>query len=208
MRLARAPRPATRRRVIAAALAAALSVGLAACAADPLADQYRAGDNKGYIAANGFATEEIPAAERGEPVEFSGVTESGDEVSDADYDGQVLVVNFWYATCGPCIIEAPRLEEAYESFEGQDVSFLGVNTYDQAATVASFARENGVSYPSVLAVNDSAVKLAFTEHAPLSATPVTLVLDQQSRVAARIIGELPRASILESIVRTVLAEGA
>lgn len=202
---ARGPRT---RRVIAVALAAALSVGLAACAADPLADQYRAGDNKGYIAANGFATEEIPAADRGEPVEFSGVTESGDEVSDADYAGQVLVVNFWYATCGPCIIEAPRLEEAYESFEGQAVSFLGVNTYDQAATVASFARENGVSYPSVLAVNDSAVKLAFTEHAPLSATPVTLVLDQQSRVAARIIGELPRASILESIVQTVLAEGA
>src|SRR3546814_10352154 len=151
----------------------------------------------------GFATEEIPVADRGEPVEFSGVTESGDEVSDVDYAGQVLVVNFWYATCGPCIIEAPRLEEAYESFEGQEVSFLGVNTYDQAATVASFARENGASYPSVLAVNDSAVKLAFTEPAPFSATPVTLVLDQQSRVAARIIGELPRASILESIVRTV-----
>ncbi|KAA9158147.1 TlpA family protein disulfide reductase, partial [Microbacterium lushaniae] len=148
------------------------------------------------------------AADRGEPVEFAGVTETGDEVSDADYAGQVLVVNFWYAACGPCIVEAPRLEEAYESFDGQDVAFLGVNTYDQAATAASFARDNGVSYPSVIDVNGGAVKLAFAEHAPLTATPVTLVLDTEGRVAARIIGELPEASILQAIVRDVLAESA
>lgn len=197
-----------RRRLLAASLTAALALGLGACAADPLADQYRAGDNKGYIAANGFQTSEIPAADRGERVEFAGVTETGDEVSDADYAGQVLVVNFWYAACGPCIVEAPRLEEAYESFEGQDVAFLGVNTYDQAATAASFARDNGVSYPSVIDVNGGAVKLAFAEHAPLTATPVTLVLDKEGRVAARIIGELPEASILQTIVRDLLAESA
>ncbi|MCK6067200.1 MULTISPECIES: TlpA family protein disulfide reductase [Microbacterium] len=197
-----------RRRLLAASLTAALAFGLGACAADPLADQYRAGDNKGYIAANGFQTSEIPAADRGERVEFAGVTETGAEVSDADYAGQVLVVNFWYAACGPCIVEAPRLEEAYESFEGQDVAFLGVNTYDQAATAASFARDNGVSYPSVIDVNGGAVKLAFAEHAPLTATPVTLVLDKEGRVAARIIGELPEASILQTIVRDVLAEPA
>jgi len=197
-----------RRRLLAASLTAALAFGLGACAADPLADQYRAGDNKGYIAANGFQTSEIPAADRGERVEFAGVTETGAEVSDADYAGQVLVVNFWYAACGPCIVEAPRLEEAYESFEGQDVAFLGVNTYDQAATAASFARDNGVSYPSVIDVNGGAVKLAFAEHAPLTATPVTLVLDKEGRVAARIIGELPEASILQAIVRDVLAEPA
>lgn len=196
------------RRVSAVVVAGALAAGLAACTSDPLAEQYRAGDNKGYIAANGFQTSEIPAAERGEPVEFSGVLETGEEVSDADFAGQVLVVNFWYAACGPCIVEAPRLEEAYQSFAGQNVSFLGINTYDQPATAASFARDNGVSYPSVIAVDDGAVKLAFAEHAPLSATPVTLVLDTQGRVAARIIGELPEASILETIVRDTLAEAS
>lgn len=201
------PRSAMR-RLSAALLAGALAAGLAACGNDPLAEQYRAGDNKGYIAANGFQTSEIPASERGEPVEFSGVLETGEQVSEADYAGRVLVVNFWYAACGPCIVEAPRLEEAYQSFAGQDVSFLGINTYDQPATAASFARDNGVSYPSVIAVNDGAVKLAFAEHAPLSATPVTLVLDRLGRVAARIIGELPDASILEAIVRDTLAEGS
>lgn len=200
------------RRILTAAgsltAAAALVLGLAACTADPLADQYRAGDNKGYIAANGFQTAEIPAENRGEPVDFAGTLDSGDAVSSADYAGTVLVVNFWYATCGPCIIEAPRLEEAYQSFQGQDVAFLGINTYDQASTAQSFARDHGISYPSAMAVNDAELKLAFNDKTPLNATPTTLVLDRQGRVAARIVGELPTASILESMVRTVVAETA
>ena len=194
------------RRILSAAATLALVAGLASCSADPLAEQYRAGDNKGYIAANGFQTQELAPENRGEPVDFSGTLDNGSTASSADYAGKVLVVNFWYATCGPCIIEAPRLEQAYQTFEGQDVSFLGVNTYDQPATALSFARDNGVSYSSLMAVSDAELKLAFADKTPINATPTTLVLDRQGRVAARIIGELPEASILEAMVRTVLAE--
>ncbi|MBN9213133.1 MAG: alkyl hydroperoxide reductase [Microbacterium sp. 71-36] len=196
------------RRILSAAAALMLVAGLASCSADPLAEQYRAGDNKGYIAANGFQTQEIAPENRGEPVDFAGTLDNGSAVSSADYAGKVLVVNFWYATCGPCIIEAPRLEQAYQAFEGQDVSFLGVNTYDQPATALSFARDNGVSYSSVMAVDDAELKLAFADKTPINATPTTLVLDRQGRVAARVIGELPEASILEAMVRTVVAESA
>jgi len=192
----------------AAAAALALVVGLAACSADPLADQYRAGDNKGYIAANGFQTQEIAPDQRGEPVVFSGTLDNGSTATSADYAGKVLVVNFWYATCGPCIVEAPRLEQAYQSFQGQDVAFVGVNTYDQPATALSFARDNDVSYSSLMAVSDAELKLAFADKTPINATPTTLVLDRQGRVAARVIGELPEASILEAMVQTVVAESA
>lgn len=192
----------------AAAAALALVVGLAACSADPLADQYRAGDNKGYIAANGFQTQEIAPDQRGEPVVFSGTLDNGSTATSADYAGKVLVVNFWYATCGPCIVEAPRLEQAYQSLQGQNVAFVGVNTYDQPATALSFARDNDVSYSSLMAVSDAELKLAFADKTPINATPTTLVLDRQGRVAARVIGELPEASILEAMVQTVVAESA
>ena len=51
-----------------------------------------------------------------------------------------------------------------------------------------------------------ALKLAFAQRTPINATPTTLVLDKQGRVAARIIGQLSESSILETIVRDVLAE--
>jgi thiol-disulfide isomerase/thioredoxin len=185
----------------------ALAAGLAACADDPLADQYRAGDNKGFIAGDSRVVEIAPE-DRSEPVAFEGATEAGDSVGSADYAGGVLVVNFWYAACGPCRAEAPLLEEAYASFDGQDVAFLGVNTSDSADAAIAFADKYDVTYPSLLAAEDGAIKLAFAERTPINATPTTLVLDKEGRVAARIIGQLLDASILKTLVRDALAEGS
>ena len=182
------------------------TVVLAGCTSnDGPAQQYREGNEKGYIAGD-FQVVEIPPADRGEPVVFEGVTETGETVSSDDYRGGVLVVNFWYAACGPCIVEAPLLEAVWQEYQDRGVAFLGVNTYDQPATALSFARDNNVTYPSVIDVNDGRVKLAFAQVTPIQATPTTVVLDQEGRVAARIIGQLASASILSPLVGDTLAE--
>ncbi|MGV9194377.1 TlpA family protein disulfide reductase [Microbacterium sp. MC2] len=183
-----------------------LAVVVAGCAPDSsLVDQYRAGDNKGYIAGD-FRVVEIPPADRTAPVEFAGTLDSGKKTTSDDYRGRVLVVNFWYAACAPCRVEAPELEATYQAFADDDVSFLGVNLYDGAAASIAFAETYGVSYPSVLTVVDGSIKLAFAEQTPLNAVPVTLVLDRDGRVASRIIGQLPDSSVLNSLVRDVLEE--
>lgn len=184
----------------------AIAIVLSGCAAnDALAEQYRDGSEKGYISGD-FQVVEIPEGERGDPVDFEGVIETGEPVSSSDCRGDVLVVNFWYAACGPCIVEAPLLEEVWQNYQSEGVAFLGVNTYDQPATALSFARDNNVTYPSVIDVNDGTVKLAFAQVTPIQATPTTLVLDRDGRVAARIIGQLATASILSTLVDDALAE--
>ena len=196
----------TRGRVFTVVFALLAVVVLAGCtSSDSLAQQYRDGNEKGYIAGD-FQVVEIPEPDRGEPVAFEGVTETGESVASDDYRGGVLVVNFWYAACGPCIVEAPLLEEVWQEYQDQGVAFLGVNTYDQPATALSFARDNNVTYPSVIDVNDGKVKLAFAQVTPIQATPTTLVLDRNGRVAARVIGQLASASILSTLVADTLAE--
>ncbi len=196
----------TRGRVFTVVFALLAVVVLAGCtSSDSLAQQYRDGNEKGYIAGD-FQVVEIPEPDRGEPVAFEGVTETGESVASDDYRGGVLVVNFWYAACGPCIVEAPLLEEVWQEYQDQGVAFLGVNTYDQPATALSFARDNNVTYPSVIDVNDGKVKLAFAQVTPIQATPTTLVLDRGGRVAARVIGQLASASILSTLVADTLAE--
>lgn len=196
-----------RRRLAAVAAVAALAVGLAACTSDPLADQYRAGSNKGFIQGS-FQVQETAPADRGAPIAFQGATQDGTAVAASDFAGRVLVVNFWYAACGPCRAEAPTLEKAVADLDGKNASFLGVNIYDQPETAASFMSTYGITYPSLIAVNDGAVNLAFASAVPLTAVPVTLVLDTQGRVAARIIGQLTDASILTTLVNDAIAEGS
>ncbi|PZU40481.1 MAG: alkyl hydroperoxide reductase [Microbacterium sp.] len=196
------------RRVLAVAGALVAAALLAGCTTnDTLAQEYREGTNKGYISGE-FQVIEIPEDQRGDPVEFAGVTETGDEVSSADTAGEVLVINFWYAACGPCRVEAPLLEQVWQEHADEGVAFLGVNTYDQPDTALSFAESYGITYPSVIDVNDGAVKLAFASATPIQATPTTLVIDREGRVAARIIGQLETASILSTIVDDLVQEPA
>ncbi|MET2010539.1 TlpA disulfide reductase family protein [Microbacterium chocolatum] len=190
-----------RRRVAASVLALALAAGLTACTSDPLAEQYREGDNKGFIAADGFRVVEIPEADRTNPIEFEAVLDNGETATSADYAGEVLVVNFWYAACAPCRVEAPELAEVHESFRDDGVDFLGVNLYDGAEASQAFAETYGIEYPSALTTVDGSIKLAFAGETPLNAVPVTLVLDRDGRVAARLIGQISDASILETLVR-------
>jgi peroxiredoxin len=195
-----------RRRL--APLLAGLAAGallLSGCSSDPLADQYREGSNKGFIAGDGSVTE-IALADRGEAIEFSGVTETGETVMSADTQGEVLVVNFWYASCAPCRAEAADLQSINAQFENEGARFLGVNVRDQAPNAIAFNETYSVTYPSVLDVDTGAMQLAFSGSIPPNAVPTTLVLDAEGRVAARILGQVTSPSILETLIRDTIAE--
>ncbi|KAA9089823.1 TlpA family protein disulfide reductase [Microbacterium radiodurans] len=199
-----------KRRVLSAVLALGLAAGLAACTSpnDDLAGQYREGDNKGFISGDGTVTE-IPEAERGAPLEFTGTAVDGSTISRADYPGQVLVLNFWYAQCGPCRAEAPLLEEvAGATAASVGADFLGINIYDGAEQAASFERTYGITYPSVLMQGDGELKLALAASASVQAAPTTLVLDTEGRVSARIVGQLREASILRTLVEDAAGDAA
>ncbi|REE02248.1 TlpA family protein disulfide reductase [Citricoccus muralis] len=205
----RTPDPLRRpgRRQVLAGLAgiAALPV-LAACSSDdPLAAQAGNADGKNYIAGDGSVLE-IGPDERGEPVQFSSILFSGEPISTDSLVGDPAVLNFWYAACAPCRVEAPDLQALHEELEPQGVRFVGVNVRDTVATAQAFERNFGITYPSVEDLNGQ-VLLAMTDYVPPQAVPTTIVLDRQGRVSARILGIAER-STLRTLITTVLGEQA
>lgn len=194
-----------KRVLLSAAAAVAALTLLAGCSSDPLADQYSAGTTKNYISGEGTVSEIAPA-DREAPVSFTGETDSGETVSSDDYAGEVLVLNFWYAGCPPCRVEAPDLEKLNASFAGEGVSFLGVNVRDQAAQSLSFAEEFGITYPSVMDADDGNLLLAFSGTVAPNAVPTTLVIDKEGRVASRILGGIEGTSNLRTLINDTLAE--
>lgn len=188
-----------------AALALVAGLALAGCANEPSAQAV----DQGYIGSGSVTWAEISAAERSQPVLFSGQTESGETFDSASAHGDIVVVNFWYAECPPCRAEAESLEETWQQFKDQGVQFIGINTYDQAENVKAFNKKFGITYPSILDAapeNAKQASQAFAAAAPLQALPVTVVLDREGRVAARYIGAIDGPSILSALIKTVLAE--
>ena len=185
-------------------MVAVLVVGaLSGCSAnDPLANQFKAGDNKNYIAGDGTVTEFLPE-NRKPAVEWSGDTESGETLRSTQLKGVVTVVNFWYAACAPCRAEAPDLVALAE--ENKDVQFVGVNVRDSAATTIAFDKKFGITWPSVIDSKTGSVVLAFTGIVTPQAVPTTLVIAKDGRVSARILGRIDK-SILGTLIKTAAKE--
>ena len=194
-----------RRSVAAIALLSAVSLtGLTGCATDPLAQQFREGDNKNYIAGDGTVTE-FALANRADAVSWGGVTESGERISSDQLAHVVVVMNFWYAACAPCRAEAPDLAALAEQFADQRVQFVGVNVRDSAETALAFDRKFGITYPSILDSQSGSVVQAFTGVVTPQAVPTTLVLDRDGKVSARVLGRIDK-SILATLIKIVVEE--
>lgn len=185
---------------VTAALTSALVVTatLAGCTGsnDDLVSQYRSGDTKNYISGDGAVTE-YPAHDRGEPVAFTARDLDGDVVRAADLRGRPVVLNFWYATCGPCRLEAADLTAVSDAHRGT-ATFLGVDVRDEAGTARAFVEQHDVPYRTVVD-RDATVQLAFSGRNAPNSTPSTIVLDAQGRVSARILGPVNR-SVLTTLV--------
>jgi thiol-disulfide isomerase/thioredoxin len=190
------------RKLFALILSFVLIFITAGCINDPLAEQFRAGDNKNYIAGDGTVTE-FAAGSRPKAASWSGVTESGDSISSNQLAGVVTVMNFWYAGCPPCRVEMPELIELQDEFLPQGVQFIGVNVRDTAETALAFARKINMNFPSVMDARTGSVVLSFTGVVTPQAVPTTLVIDAEGNVSARVFGKIEKSTLKALIVSAV-----
>ena len=187
----------------ALALGAGLGVGLVAlagCAADSGADTDAV--DQGFVSGDG-SVRTWDAGDREGPVTIAGTDFEGSAVDTADWAGDVVVVNTWYAGCAPCRAEAPGLVELSADLADDGVRFLGINTEDEAPTAQAFQRTYSVPYPSVQDTTGSIIA-SLSGIVPLQAVPSTVVLDGEGMVAARVVGEV-EPSTLEALIEDVLA---
>lgn len=195
----------SRRAAMAAALLAALPVGLAGCSSDPnsISAQANRGDDKNYVSGDGTVTTVAPG-DRGKPVSFSGTLLDGQKWSSSQADGKVLVVNVWGAWCAPCQKELPELQKVWAGWQkaGDPVQMIGINQRDSVTNAQATLTSKGVTYPSL--ADDGGAALLSLQDA-VTAYPTTLVLDTRHRIAARVNGATTYLT-LTGLVSDVLKE--
>ncbi len=70
-------------------------------------------------------------------------------VSLADYEGKVVLLNFWATWCPPCIQEMPSLNRTYERFRENGLVVLGVSVDEDADEYSRFLQDAAVTFPTV-----------------------------------------------------------
>lgn len=113
---------------------------------------------------------------------FSVKTDTGKTITPTEFGGKLLVLNFWAAWCGPCLQEAPSLEEFARQFESQGVVVLGVSVDTNPELYQRFIDQFGVSFE---VARDPAWDIAASYGT--FQLPETYIIDRNGKVVQKII---------------------
>ena len=109
----------------------------------------------------------------------------GESHSLQDYQGKVILLNFWATWCPPCRREMPSMERLYQELQGRGFVVVAINQFEDPDHVFAFTGELPVdpSFP-ILFDRDSRVAESYN----VKGLPSTYLIDKQGRVRYRAIG--------------------
>ena len=99
-----------------------------------------------------------------------------------DFQGRVLVLNFWASWCGPCIEETPSLNEFQRALQGSGVTVLGISIDREEQAYRGFLNRFAVGFETA---RDPERKIS-SEYGTFQ-IPESYIIDKRGRVAAKVI---------------------
>lgn len=110
----------------------------------------------------------------------------------SEWDGKLVVMNFWATWCPPCLHEIPMFIALQERYGKRGVQFLGI-AIDDAEKVQAFADQVGLNYPTLHGQLD-AIEVMSAYGNDTGGLPFSVVIDRKGVVVARHAGVLDEAT--------------
>ena len=117
---------------------------------------------------------------------FKMIDINGKTISSENTKGKVLVLNFWFIACKPCVSEIPELNEVYEKYKNDTNVVFASITFDKRAKVNSFLKKHSVKYPTVSDAKEVCDLFKITGY------PTNIVIDKNGNYFDYISGGFPK----------------
>ncbi|MCU0941445.1 MAG: TlpA family protein disulfide reductase [Hydrogenophaga sp.] len=125
----------------------------------------------------------------------------GSQMTTADLQGKVTLVNFWATTCVTCVKEMPALVATHQKFAPRGYETVAVAmSYDPPAWVLNFAQSRQLPFKVALD-NTGEIAKAWGD---VKLTPTTYLVDKRGQIVKRYVGE-PEMAALHSLIEKLLA---
>lgn len=109
----------------------------------------------------------------------------GRDITSAELQGKVVLIDFWGTWCQPCKKEMPGYQKLFDRYGPNRLSVIGFkfDTMKDTENPILFARKIGVRYPLAVATDDIKQKFGGIE-----GLPTTLLYDRQGVLRKKVIG--------------------
>lgn len=103
-------------------------------------------------------------------------TINGKRYSDSNLRGKILVINFWFKGCAPCVSEMPSLNKLRNEFQNKEVVFIGFATDAEEDLKALYLNSGKFLFDIVANSGNIAGKFVFDGY------PTTYIVDQNRKI--------------------------
>jgi len=110
----------------------------------------------------------------------------GNSFSSEKLKGKIVVLNFWFIKCKPCVDEIPELNNVYRNFQSDTNIVFISTTFDKQDKVESFLHGNPINYNVVANANEMCDLFNIT------AFPTNIVIDAEGNYCSFLSGGFPR----------------
>jgi peroxiredoxin len=117
------------------------------------------------------------------------------------WEGKILVINYWATWCPPCVEEMPAFSRLNEKMSANGIQFIGIGI-DVPDKIRHFRESNKISYPLLVGGMDAASSSAELGNKH-QALPFTAIFDSRRKLVAVKLGRWPEAD-LERELSTLL----
>jgi len=118
-----------------------------------------------------------------DPVRINLKDLNGNNISLSDFNGKIVVLNFWTTWCPTCRIEMPSMEKLHQKLKNKDFAMVTINLQESASQVKAFFEEFKLTYTALLDSNGE-VGASFG----IRAIPTTYILDKTGRIIGMVNG--------------------
>jgi thiol-disulfide isomerase/thioredoxin len=192
-------KPIAPKRLFMLAAIAVFSIFSGACIGD------KSTDKEAAPVLSGPPSTTFPGPPLGARTELAWVLNDGKRATLADYQGKVLVLDFYATWCAPCRQSIPRLTDLRQNYGPQGLQIVGLNVGgpDDRIKVPDFAKELNIQYP--LGFPDKALSDYFLSDN--QTIPQTFVFARDGHLLRRFIGyEQATGAELERVINEAVKQ--
>lgn len=122
---------------------------------------------------------------------------AGEKVSLADFNGKVVLLDFWGTFCAPCVKALPELQALHARFADRGFAVVGVNVDDRIELTKKAIAAASVRYPILQAT--PGVWAAYK----VNALPSLVLVGRDGRIVRRYGGEADKKAMLAEIEKAL-----
>ncbi len=112
---------------------------------------------------------------------------SGGTLKLADYQGKVLLLNFWGTWCGPCKMEIPGFIELQEQYRDRGFVIVGLAVEDTPEAVKAYASEANINYPVAMVQDD-----VEDTYGPILGVPMSFLIARDGSICRKYLGPISK----------------